>query len=57
MTTHIYAEMSKFDFQVSVNKNGLVEGVGIYYKLDDSVTSYDITTLTSDIFRNNKVPD
>ena len=57
MTTHIYAEMSKFDFQVSVNKDGLVEGVGIYYKLDDSVTSYDITTLTSDIFRNNKVPD
>jgi hypothetical protein len=57
VTTHIYAEMSKFDFQVSVNKNGLVEGVGIYYKLDDSVTSYDITTLTSDIFRNNKVPD
>ena len=57
MTTHIYAEMSKFDFQVSVNKDGLVEGVGIYYKLDDGVTSYDITTLTSDIFRNNKVPD
>jgi hypothetical protein len=49
--------MSKFDFQVSVNKDGLVEGVGIYYKLDDGVTSYDITTLTSDIFRNNKVPD
>jgi hypothetical protein len=46
-----YADMSKFNFQVIVGKDGFVESVDIFFKLDDGVTSYDIT---SDTFKNHK---
>jgi hypothetical protein len=46
-----YADMSKFDFQVTVSKDWLVESVDIFFKLDDGVISYDIT---SDTFKNSK---
>ena len=46
-----YADMSRFNFEVNISKDGSVEGVDIFFKLDDGVTSYDIT---SDTFKNNR---
>jgi hypothetical protein len=42
------ATMSKFDFEVTVAKDGTVSERNIFYKVD--LTSYDIT---SDTFRDN----
>ena len=45
------ADMSKFDFQVSISKDVKLESSKVYYNVDD-VSSYDIT---SDAFKNNKL--
>jgi hypothetical protein len=45
-----YANLSKFEFQAGLDKDGNIDGYTVYYKIDD-VSSYDIT---SDTFLNNK---
>ena len=44
------ADMSKFDFQISISKDATLESSKVYYKVDD-ISAYDIT---SEAFKNNK---
>ena len=44
------ADMSKFDFQVNINKDGTLESNRVYFNVDD-ISAYNIE---SDDFKNNQ---